>query len=434
MNLQSIKITTELNLCISCGVCKAVCPKKCISFQKINGMYQPSTNADECISCSLCKVVCPGLRHNYDEVNKGDKKKIIGNILDTYNAWSLDKDVRHHSASGGVVSTMVKQLLMNEIYDTAFCLDSYSYIEQLKTVPFTKDILLKENSFSNTLKSRYLAVSHESTVEYIKNNKEKRVIIIGTSCAIRGVENVINTLKLNRNNYLLIGLFCDKIFNYNINDYFSQKKYTNGQQLEQIHFKNKDSGGWPGNMKLIYKNGNYEYLDANERMKVKEIFMPERCLYCVDKLNVTADIAIGDNFTDVESSNLGSNSVIIRTDIGLNAWEKCKEYLAVVKVPKEKIVQSQALEKRLNNQSFALAKERDIKNNFSIDVSLNEGISKKVYLDKLEERYNNKLSIISLGANYKQKRVNYYLFKQKINTFWKMIIYYCKIIVRKIMI
>ena len=66
--------------------------------------------------------------------------------------------------------------------------------------------------------------------------------------------------------------------------------------------------------------------------------MPECCLYCIDKLNVNADISVGDNFTDIESSELGSNSVIIRTAKGQKAWELAKDNLINVRIPIEKII------------------------------------------------------------------------------------------------
>lgn len=82
-------------------------------------------------------------------------------------------------------------------------------------------------------------------------------------------------------------------------------------------------------MKFIFTDGTVAYQDKAERVKIKNYFMPERCLYCIDKLNVYADISVGDNYTQQDSSLLGSNSVIIRTNIGMTVWESVKVFAGI---------------------------------------------------------------------------------------------------------
>ena len=141
-----------------------------------------------------------------------------------------------------------------------------------------------------------------------------------------GLQAVVKKLKLSTEQYLFIGLFCDQVFNYNVLSYF-EDRYSPDAVLEEMHFKNKESGGWPGDMKLFPENGEAFYIPLAERAKAKAYFMPERCLYCVDKLNVCADISVGDNYTGRDESPLGSNSVIIRTKAGAQAWQSAKEQL-----------------------------------------------------------------------------------------------------------
>ena len=149
----------------------------------------------------------------------------------------------------------------------------------------------------------------------MKENREKKLILVGSSCAIRGLQTAIKKLNLDREQYLFIGLFCDKIFNYNVLSYF-EDTYAGGLRLKALHFKNKESGGWPGDMKFFPENGSCFYVPLEERVKAKAYFIPERCLYCVDKLNACADISLGDNYTGQDDSALGSNSVIVRTEVG----------------------------------------------------------------------------------------------------------------------
>lgn len=347
--MKTVASTVENNLCCSCGVCRGICPKECISFRRENGMFLPVIDATTCVECGLCAAICPGLGHPY-EPKETAEATITGEFLACFNAWSRDERTRHVSASGGVISTLIPELLRQGRYDGAFCLDSYDYRTQLKTRLFTPD---EADSWTDSKapKSRYLPVSQEETVRYIRKHPEARLIIVGTSCALRGIEAAIRKLNRNRENYLLIGLFCDKVFNYNVLSWFSDS-FCPGRELEQLHFKNKESGGWPGDMKFYPEKGESFYVPIHERSRMKRYFMLQRCLYCVDKLNVLADISLGDNYTETASSPLGSNSVMLRTERGLEAWNAVRGLLEAVPVGIGEIQEAQGLSYRLRNLSF----------------------------------------------------------------------------------
>ncbi len=347
MERNTVKKTVQADLCSGCGICKAICPKECISWNKKNGLYVPNINEQQCVNCGLCASVCPGLGHRYEAKGTAEET-VTGPVLASYNVWSRDPELRHISASGGVVSTIIRELLETGAYDGAFCLDSYDYRQQLKTRLYTAEEVKDCWNQSNAPKSRYLPVSHENAVAYMKENRNARLIFVGTSCAVRGLQVAVKKLNLNREQHLFIGLFCDKVFNYNVISYW-QDQYCHGNTLEALHFKNKESGGWPGDMKFFPEGREAFYVPLEERARAKAYFMPERCLYCVDKLNVCADISLGDNYTGKDDSKLGSNSVIIRTQAGANAWAAVKDKLEVRDIGIADIQKAQAIDWRLDN-------------------------------------------------------------------------------------
>lgn len=397
MDPANISFTAENNLCIGCGVCIGVCPMRCIGWKRMKGMYQPVIDLTSCMSCGLCARVCPGLEHRYEE--KLDVSAVEGNVLFSCNAWSRFAELRHVSASGGVVSTLVWHLLEEGIYDTAFLVDSYDYRQQLSTKPVNV-MNLQDMVSSSYPKSRYLPVSHENAVTYVKCNRTKKVIFIGTSCAIRGFLSVVEQFHLPRENYLLVGLFCDRVFHYNVVDYYRQPDFCGDKELEKMHFKNKESGGWPGNMKFFFSDGSIVYRDKSERAKLKDYFMPERCLYCIDKLNACADISLGDNYTQQNSSPLGSNSVIIRTDTGMVAWQKTISLLESSEVQIEKIMEAQYVDWRLNNLCYGKLKEQEILRRTGQQIVLNTGVITKRKAQEYWERWNNSLQMLHTGEQY----------------------------------
>lgn len=388
--MKTVNTTVEHGLCISCGVCKGVCPRGCISYRRVHGMYLPELDGAACVGCGLCAAVCPGLGHPYQ---RGDTavQTVTGAVLECCNAWSRDPELRHISASGGVVSTVVRELLVTGAYDGAFCLDSYDYREQLKTRLYSPGEAAAGWSGSNAPKSRYLPVSHENAVLYIREHRDARLIFVGTSCAIRGLEAAVEKLGLRREQYLMIGLFCDKVFQYNVWSYF-QDAYSPDAPLEALHFKNKESGGWPGDMKFFPKGGRPFYRPLADRAKAKAYFMPERCLYCVDKLNACADISVGDNYTGRDESKLGSNSVVIRTQAGARAWAAAKDRLEVRSIGIGEIQKAQAVDQRLDQMYFGdLMAARA-----GMDLDLNPGVPREKGLD--EFRQGLKLGLRRLGA------------------------------------
>lgn len=369
MERNTVALTVQENLCCGCGICKAVCPTGCITWGRKNGLYTPLINEERCVGCGRCASVCPGLGHSYTPRDSA-VDTVTGTVLECHNAWAKDSGLRYISASGGVVSVLVQKLLESGAYDGAFCLDTYDYRQQLKTVLFTAKDMEGGRYQENAPKSRYLPVSHENAITYMREHREARLILIGSSCALRGLLAAMEALRLKRGQYLLIGLFCDTVFNYNVLRYF-EDRFADGKPLAALHFKNKESGGWPGDMKLFPQNGASFYVPLPERAKAKAYFMPERCLYCVDKLNVCADISLGDNYTQKDASAEGSNSVILRTEAGLKAWSMAREELEVRAVDVEDIQTAQAVEWRLNHLYYG-----DLRMTGSA-IDLNRGIPRE---------------------------------------------------------
>lgn len=401
MNIENITFTTEFHLCSGCGICVGTCPKQCIQWRKNNnGMFQPVVNSNGCMKCGLCKEVCPGLGHQYGE--QLDWEAVQGEVFQAYNAWSRSPEIRHVSASGGIVSTVIEHLLEKGSYDVAFLVDGYDYHYQLFTTPVTIKDLKKKMDYSLYPKSRYLPVSHENAVSYARSNRTRKMIIVGTSCAIRGFLSAVEKLGLERENYLLIGLFCDRVFTYNVMEYYSQPVFCGEKKLEDLHFKNKESGGWPGNMKFFFSDGSIAYQDKSEREKVKDYFMPERCLYCIDKLNVCADISLGDNYTQQDSSRLGSNSVIIRTKRGLDAWQESEPFVESYNVPVQEIMKAQFIDWRLNNLCYGKLKEKEIFNRSGQKIDLNKGIRTERKQNEYYERWEESLKMLHIGEQYRE--------------------------------
>lgn len=345
MNINKIK---NDNLCIQCGACEAQCPKKAISFQNFKTQI-----SSECNDCGLCLKICPVNQLTDYNSEPPFEDYVLGNIKKIINVKAKNYEVLHNSSSGAFITATVKYLLDNNVYESAFLVEGYNYDNQLKTKRF-----IKGDDLTQTAKSRYLPVSHSTAFSYIKNHKQEKIILVCTPCCLAAFNNFIKLNNLDKNNYLLIGLFCDRVLDYDINSYFIQHPVSKGKILDKLYFRTKDSlsSNWPGHLKLCFKDGTQADLDRKCRMEVKDYFTVERCLYCLDKLNKNADISAGDNYINEKRGSDGSNTIILRTANGEEIWQKVENLFEFSYSTKEELSKAQGICLRMKNLEFAKIK------------------------------------------------------------------------------
>lgn len=348
--MNNIHKIRDAGLCISCGVCSANCPMNCIVFKLKNGMYQPQAE-DSCINCGRCLQVCPSVKIGADIDSSDISTYVLGGYRQILKAKIRDKSILKKSTSGGVITGLISELLAKEAYHVAFAVVGYDYHGQVKT-----EKIETAQALQRSCGSRYLPVSQTEAVRYICENRDKRVIIVATSCAVTAIEKSIALNYLRRENYLLIGLFCDKTMHYGMVDHFDRIAATYGHGLTELHFRSKDGSKWPGKVRLVLDNQESVLLPSSARKNLKDYYVPERCLYCVDKLNRNADISVGDNYIKKNADEEGISSVIIRTDTGMKAWNDCSFLFEWSKDEETELLDSQLIQKKEENYAFGCLK------------------------------------------------------------------------------
>lgn len=349
--METVNKTVQNGLCISCGICAGNCPKHCITFKMSNKQFYPEIDSARCIECGICDKVCPTNQLTEYDGKQGISQYLVGDYRRIICVQAKSHEILYNSTSGGFITQVVKTLLEMDIYESAFLIEDYSCSQWLKAKRF-----ISNAQFANTSKSRYLLVSHEETIKYMIAHPREKVILVGTGCAVQGIINTIKLHHFNRENYLILGLFCDKTMNHGVVEYFETHPCGKEKRLKNLFFRTKATGDWPGNVRLEYTDGSYVDLPNTERMKVKEYFTPERCLYCLDKLNRNSDIAVGDNYIATNRDDKGSNSCIIRTEVGMKCWKLCEHDFFYHKDDESALVASQHLDQKEKNYRFARIK------------------------------------------------------------------------------
>jgi len=397
--------TRELDLCTSCEICAAVCPKGAIIMEYKYGQFLPKVNDEKCTKCGLCLKLCPGI--DIDPLKLRQEKIsnhiIDGHCLESYTAYSNDSEIRRNSTSGGLITTLIIELIKNKEFDAVFVLDFNKFDGKPARLKATNNI----NEIINAAKSKYIPASVYNVINILKKKDNRKYIIVATPCQIYGIKKFIKKFEISEGNLVFLGLFCDKTLNFNIIQYFKDIYGKLNEQLIKFEFRTKEEYGWPGNSKIYFSSSRDIIVDRKVRVQLKKFFQLNRCLFCYDKLNRLADISFGDCYIEGESDFNGKSSVIIRTKKGKEIFDKYLYLFTLEKVNIEEIRKSQHIIDKNKNIEFnkIFTKKYNLYPDTFSDYVINNQDVKKLL--KLQRN-------IKWGKNYNIKRIKLSLFLTKV--------------------
>lgn len=353
------------NNCTGCGVCAAVCPKKCINIEKNeDGFFEYNINKEKCINCNLCKTVC-GQRHNNTITIKKQKM---------FSAYSKSNEVLMSSSSGGLAFELASEALRNNI-PVIGC--TYNYKENR-----AEHILINsENNINKLSGSKYLQSYTVNAFKEIK--KLKNALIIGTPCQISSVNNYLVNAK-KRDNFILVDLICHGVPSYLIWNKFVQN-YT---IKKEIKFRDK-LYGWKKEMtidsKKIKRDKFYDYFESG-------IIYNNPCYDCNYREYMSSDIRLGDFWG--KKSKLGISKVIINSKRGKEIFDKVKNKL---------IFEEEDISECFNNQQ---------KKNVAVPLE------KYAIIDELK---NNNKSLSKISKEYCKKIIKDSNFRKRFYKIYKLL-------------
>ncbi len=384
--MNNINETTKNNVCLSCGICLGICPTQSIKFDK---ELKPIIDSSTCSSCRQCLEFCPGVQSNVT-YGKTLEERTNGPVISSFVGRSGNREYLKNSVSGGIATELINGLLELGKYDFAIGVKNRKFNQNNKMQVYTL-----EDFDAELQKSVYTMPSFSDVIFYINNNPQKKGIIIASGCVISALKKYISSKKnLLQDNYLFIGLFCDCSLNKNIENYFYN---YSGKHLKSnpvgFDFRTKDKQSyWPGNIAIKFTDFNV-IIPREERYKLVKYFKNKRCLFCLDHMNVNSDISLGDNYTNLHSDKLGSNSIVVRTDKGKEALGLISDRVKLYPLEYSRIVDSQKVSNKYKNLYFS----KIFYNKTKIDINKNI-----VCQDVSEYRKEYKLMLknINSGKNY----------------------------------
>jgi coenzyme F420-reducing hydrogenase beta subunit len=321
MNLTeiSIKVIEENDLCISCGACTHICPFDNIimSYISYRGKFDAVVQNEEiCLKCNgakNCLAVCPSYNVNYEKLAQSSQNNFLGKVEKVYNGYAKSDKNRFSSSSGGFIRTLSQELLDNKK------IDGIISISHDKGLEYTPKILTDSSLMPNSI---YHNINYENTIELLKNNNGK-YLLIGLPCQITSVEQLINKKKffyLKDRIYAKVALICGYTFERTNMNFFAD---SNKFDMETITYR---ENGRYRKTRISNENSSllfniYNPSTVRERIHNSIMFdklIPQKhCLFCVDHIGYCADIVVGDAWQSrYKEDSIGTNIIITRTKLG----------------------------------------------------------------------------------------------------------------------
>jgi coenzyme F420 hydrogenase subunit beta len=275
-----------------------------------------ATISDKCVNCGLCTKVCPSLEKNMQPNN--DVDPYVGNIISVYVGRAIDEFTYKNSQSGGTCTALLTYLFDNKLIDGALVVR----MEAATPVPVLKASIVSDvELLKQTQKSCYTPVDLLSSLKDI--SQYHSLAVVGLPCHISGLVNLQKVKKVIADKVKYrIGLICDRTLCSGIQNVFQTyvPHFENiiinwrckNLATKGVHFQYDNAP-----VVIINEDGQYVSVKNTHRFWLKEMFTPPRCRVCPDKINVNADIVLGDpwRMPNYDKEN-GDSVIVVRTGVG----------------------------------------------------------------------------------------------------------------------
>jgi coenzyme F420 hydrogenase subunit beta len=329
VDLKKLSIVfTHKELCTRCGTCVGVCPHKALTLGED---FFPQLDVDKCTKCGICHISCPGGEVSFKKLSQitfgseNVSKTFDGHVVNTFVGYSEDSHFRKGGAGGGVVTSLLWDLLKNK--DVEGCIVTRMNPEKpWLGEPFIarsyEDLLASQGS-------KYTIIPVNSILQKIRDSSGK-FACVALPCQVHGIRLAMqNDPKLREKIVLILGLFCGGSLEPFIVPELLQMKGLKEGDITNFEFR---GGDWPGKMRAILKDGSIvnmhysNYKDGAYNYFIS-IYMPKRCQTCVDGSNEFSDISVSDAWTRDTAGKYkfqAHSRVLVRTQRGLNVLKKCQ--------------------------------------------------------------------------------------------------------------
>jgi len=307
----------QWRLCTGCGACAYICPQQNIKLiDVIEEGIRPISDPNKCNHCGTCLTICPGYEigkdifpEQKDAIKQLQKK--WGQVLEVWEGYATDPEIRFTGSSGGMVSALA-----------LYCLEKEGMGGVLHTAGNERNPLVNQTVLSRSREdilrgagSRYAPVSPCGDLKWIEESPTP-CVFVGKPCDAAAVRKAIKMREVLRERMgLILSIFCAGTPSSKGSLDLLDKLKINRMGIEELRYRGK---GWPGLFYVKEKDGETaKTLPYKEAWGFLQAYRPYRCHLCPDSTGELADIACGDPwYRKPDEDNMGYSLVLVRTERG----------------------------------------------------------------------------------------------------------------------
>ena len=296
--------------CTLCGACETACPVGAIQLkgEKVNRLHDCSKDLD---LCPICYEICPHseallLRSLSFVSDTPARNEALGYYRKILLAQAIDPQLREQSRGGGVVTSLLKYGIENNIFDSAIV----SQAESENPAKPKPSVALVPDDILSAVGSKFFPSSVARAYgSAVYGYGKTKIAFVGVPChvlALRKLEAWQH--KISSNLKITIGLFCFGTFSLTSMLGYITKKYR---------IK-------PSEIKRMFLSSNFVVQTQKETIEVplpeiEDHILPS-CRTCTDFTSELADISVGGAYPLKDWS-----TVILRTKAGADFFYKAVE-------------------------------------------------------------------------------------------------------------
>jgi coenzyme F420 hydrogenase subunit beta len=329
VKITNLRQVVEYQLCCGCGLCAYLCPEyirmaDAPAFGR-RPLFAEDIKTPESVQLGL--RLCPGtgLSHTQETLRR---KEIIGSlagqwgpVLDAWEGYAADPEIRFKGSSGGALSAI-----------SLYCLEHEGMHGVLHTTADEQLPFLNQTSMSRDREallaaagSRYSPASPCEGLREIENAPTP-CVFIGKPCDVAATQNARqHRPALHAKVGLTMACFCAGTpSTQGTMEMLRQMGVDCPEKLLSLRYRGQ---GWPGKTVAVYR-GESESLQADFTYEqswgdILQKYRQWRCYICPDHTGEFADIATGDPwYKPTEEGGHGQSLILARTEAGRRIIEK----------------------------------------------------------------------------------------------------------------
>lgn len=317
MRIRNVSDIVAWRLCVGCGACASVCRKDNISLiDIIDDGIRPVLDAALCNGCDECLKVCPGyeMAHhpNHGDTLTAGSKKQWGPVLEMWEGYATDAEIRFQGSSGGIASALALYCLERE------GMAGVLHVGPDNGRPYKNKTVFSQNraDILSRTGSRYSPASPCDGLHRIETAAQS-CVFMGKPCDMAGLRKAQRLRpELDRKAGVAIGIFCAGTPSTQGTLDLLNKFHVPPEAVEEIRYRGK---GWPGmaTVRLKGEGTPSHQLSYKESWGFVQKYRPYRCYLCPDGTSEFADISCGDPwYRQVREGEQGHSLVLVRTERG----------------------------------------------------------------------------------------------------------------------